>query len=267
MAGLLTGTCLSPALRQLGAVAPPCVRERVRRPTPSVPKIGAFAAIRNGAAPSRRRLSGLSVTRQRVLFGLPRNTKGELHAVAMDADSRVAHDIQERLYAGPVSKRLFDQPALHHAIDEQRERLGLTWAQVARTCHVAPSTVRRLLSSGAAEADGVLGLVRWLGLAPEQFLLPAPVVAPPIGPGRLNTQALFAALDQRRASRGLSWSDVAVDVYGGTAASVRALARGGRVGIDALMAYLAWLDLPAAAFVDPTFDHPGERPRRFPRGG
>jgi hypothetical protein len=161
---------------------------------------------------------------------------------------------------------LLDQPSLYAAVDAQRQRLGMSWADVAREVQVATSTIKRLQSGTAAEADGILGLVRWLRQAPEDFAGSRSSSRRPIGPGRLNTQKLFTSMDARRVTQGMSWADVAQYVAGGSPAGLRNLARGGRIGIDTLMTCLDWLELPAADFVDPAFEHPGEVTRIAARG-
>lgn len=64
----------------------------------------------------------------------------------------------------------FDLPALFRAIDAERSRQELSWASLARQVGVAASTIRRFRTAENAEADGVLALVRWLGVAPEAYV-------------------------------------------------------------------------------------------------
>jgi transposase len=64
----------------------------------------------------------------------------------------------------------FDLEGLFRAIDAERERQGLSWAALARQVGVAASTIRRFGYADDAEADGVLALVRWLGVAPEDYV-------------------------------------------------------------------------------------------------
>ncbi|MGI9598182.1 MAG: hypothetical protein ACR2QK_18610 [Acidimicrobiales bacterium] len=65
---------------------------------------------------------------------------------------------------------LFDLPRLFRAVDVERQRRGLGWAGLARQVGVAASTIRRFGEADDAEADGVLALVRWLGVAPEDYV-------------------------------------------------------------------------------------------------
>jgi len=46
----------------------------------------------------------------------------------------------------------------------------MSWAALARQARVAASTIRRFEHAADAEADGVLAVIRWLGVAPEQFV-------------------------------------------------------------------------------------------------
>lgn len=64
----------------------------------------------------------------------------------------------------------FDLRGLFESIDDERARLGMSWAAVARDVGVSTSTIRRFGDANDAEADGVLALVRWLGVAPEAFV-------------------------------------------------------------------------------------------------
>jgi transcriptional regulator with XRE-family HTH domain len=69
----------------------------------------------------------------------------------------------------------FDLDALARALEAERVRRGLSHAALARATGVAASTIRRFAhgNPAATEADGVLQLVRWLGVAPDDFVRPA----------------------------------------------------------------------------------------------
>lgn len=69
-----------------------------------------------------------------------------------------------------MSIPLFDLRGLFLDVDAERERQGLSWAALARQVEVAPSTIRRFAEAENAEADGVLALIRWLGVAPEDYV-------------------------------------------------------------------------------------------------
>lgn len=65
---------------------------------------------------------------------------------------------------------VFDLGALFRAIELRRVERDTSWSEVARAVGVASSTIRRFEHAGDAEADGVLALVRWLEIAPEEFV-------------------------------------------------------------------------------------------------
>lgn len=65
---------------------------------------------------------------------------------------------------------LFNLEELFVAITEERERQAITWSALSRHVGVSPSTIRRFGVADDAEADGVLALVRWLGVPPEDFV-------------------------------------------------------------------------------------------------
>lgn len=80
----------------------------------------------------------------------------------------------------------FDLHQLSCRIDEARTDRALTWSELAQEVGVATSTIRRFANASDAEADGVLALVGWLGVAPEQFVANSKIagtVLPPAGEG------------------------------------------------------------------------------------
>jgi len=152
---------------------------------------------------------------------------------------------------------VLDQFAVYAAVDAQRRSQGIPWTAVSREIGVAPSTIARLQAGKAAETDGLLAILRWLGSTPEDFAGQAPGgTVRALGPGRLNTQWLFEALDEKRTESGLNWTHVAAEVGGTTGVALRALARGGRIHIDLLLGCLRWLGRSSGDFVDPDFQHP-----------
>ena len=66
--------------------------------------------------------------------------------------------------------RRFDSKALHQALDEQRQRREMTWAEVSREIGVSASTLRRTKDGGRMEVDGMIAMVDWLGEPVETFL-------------------------------------------------------------------------------------------------
>ncbi len=68
--------------------------------------------------------------------------------------------------------RRFDPPAIFAALDAERVRRGLRWAELAAQTGVAESTLRRTRRPGRFEADGVLAMAQWLGRPVEDFTRP-----------------------------------------------------------------------------------------------
>ena len=68
---------------------------------------------------------------------------------------------------------------------------------------------------------------------------------------RLDSAALFAALDQRRSARGLTWAEVAAET-GVSVATIKRTGRGGRMEADGMLALVSWLGLPVETFVRET---------------
>ena len=66
--------------------------------------------------------------------------------------------------------RRFDSRALYRAIDERRQALGLSWAEVARQMGVAAATLTRTKQGGRLEVDGMLAMVGWLQQPVERFV-------------------------------------------------------------------------------------------------
>ena len=66
--------------------------------------------------------------------------------------------------------RRFDTAALYDALDAERMRRAMSWAQVAREMGVSASTVTRTRLGGRMEVDGMLAMVGWLGVAVETFV-------------------------------------------------------------------------------------------------
>ena len=64
----------------------------------------------------------------------------------------------------------FDLGRLFHSIDAERGMRKLSWAALSREVGVSTSTIRRFGAAHDAEADGVLALVRWLGVPPEDYI-------------------------------------------------------------------------------------------------
>ena len=64
----------------------------------------------------------------------------------------------------------FDAKALYEVLNERRSERGLTWQQVAAEIGVSAATLTRTRSGGRMEVDGMLAMVRWLGVPVETFV-------------------------------------------------------------------------------------------------
>lgn len=64
----------------------------------------------------------------------------------------------------------FDSRALYAALDAHRRALGKTWTQVAAETGVSTGTITRTRTGGRLEVDGMLAMVRWLGVPVETFV-------------------------------------------------------------------------------------------------
>jgi hypothetical protein len=82
----------------------------------------------------------------------------------------------------PATACRFDLAALYRAIDRRRQECSLSWAALGRQVGVAPSTIRRFEHAVDAEADGVLALFSWCGVAPEEFVVNGPNVGQTLPP-------------------------------------------------------------------------------------
>ena len=151
----------------------------------------------------------------------------------------------------------FDLRALHAALDAQRTARGLSWAAVGQDLGVSAATLRGFGERRTAEGDGVLRALAWLERTPESFVpgRPGAAAGEPL-PGapsarvlRFDAQALYAALEEERAARGLTWREIATASGMGSAAALTRLRTGGRVTFPEVMRVLAWLGAPAARFV------------------
>ena len=100
----------------------------------------------------------------------------------------------------------FDLKQLSCQIDEVRTDCDLTRSEVSQEVGVATSTIRRYAAANDAEADGVLALIGWLGVAPEYFVVNSKVAGvplPPAGEGiiRIDMSRLMELSAWRRRAR------------------------------------------------------------------
>lgn len=154
------------------------------------------------------------------------------------------------------SGRRLDGRALFTAMDAQRETRGLSWQEVARQTGVAGATLQRTRLNGPMETDGILAMARWLGRPLEDFISGAEASAAAhreIALYRFNCKALYAALDEQRRARGMTWAALAAELGGVSSAMLTRLARGGRIDVRVMVRAAGWLNRTVASFCsDPT---------------
>jgi hypothetical protein len=80
------------------------------------------------------------------------------------------------------SRLPFDLGELFRRIDSARQESAQSWASVSQQVGVAVSTIRRFAIAADAEANGALALVRWLGVAPEEFMNEGSIPGLPLPP-------------------------------------------------------------------------------------
>ena len=121
---------------------------------------------------------------------------------------------------------------------------------------IATSTIAGLQVKALGEGDGILQVLLWLGRTPESFVPGADIQEHKgklreLGTSQIlrwNTKALHAALDAKRTTGGLSWSEVATQIGGVNASELTRMAKGGRTYFPLVMRITKWLGKPAASF-------------------
>lgn len=171
-----------------------------------------------------------------------------------------------RLSAGKTTLPRFDMGRLMATMDGERRARRWSWPELAAAINrpfagtpslpISSGTLRGLLDKHSVTSAVVLQILRWLTRAPEHFLTgpsrSAVVVLADPGPGRIlrmDTGALFAALDAERGARQLPWTHVAAELPGFTPGMLTRLARGPLIGCPRVFLLTQWLRQPAAAFV------------------
>lgn len=89
--------------------------------------------------------------------------------------------------------RHFDFQGVHHSLDEERRKRGLSWMELAEEVNrpfvdtpsipIHPTTLRDMPKKRSVTSAVVLQVLRWLGKSPEAFLVPP-------SPGSLEETAL-----------------------------------------------------------------------------
>lgn len=166
----------------------------------------------------------------------------------------------------------FDCGALFGALDTQRRDRGLEWYPLANELWQQSSelnahrmdnplcggAIQRLATRGATSCQYALFMLRWLGRAPEDFLI-GPVVD--VGDARLpdagtesrlrwDLNELHAALNEQRRERGLTWA-VLADELDCTQSRLTNLRTARFADMGLAMRVTQWLGQPAAAFIHP----------------
>jgi hypothetical protein len=148
----------------------------------------------------------------------------------------------------------------------------MTWADLSRELRISTSTIRSMPKrSWGIELDGVIGLTRWLGRTVESFAGgdggPPPSATSHGRSGRFlrfDTAAVYAALAEERKRRGMSWDQVAAEIWPvlsepstprveGPAGpwgpnQLTRLARRGRADVASALAICGWLGRTIQSF-------------------
>ena len=163
---------------------------------------------------------------------------------------------------------LFNTRQFHAELDEQRRRRGLSWTELAAEINrpfettpsipISPGTLRDMLKKRSVTSAVVLQALRWLGRTPESFLSGSTRSISPDEqlpePGqdrvlRLDTRAIYDAVEQERRSKGMTWQQVADEMPGFRASMLRNLANGPLIGFPRVMTITQWLGRPVSTFV------------------
>jgi hypothetical protein len=166
----------------------------------------------------------------------------------------------------------FDVVGLWEAMEAERIRRGLSWAEVMREISAASSilvaklgtrnhpmsasTVKNMAKGGSVTCQHALGMLRWLGQPPECFVpdgngMPKAALPKAGADRRLRWDiwAMGEVLDAERRGRGLTWEQLAREL--GCRASHISGIRRRRYGmsIELAMRIVRWLKRPAADFI------------------
>ena len=167
----------------------------------------------------------------------------------------------------------FDIGALYAALDDKRDRLGLSWQTVAdqlwdlssdlnnlrRDHPISPSTLKNMASTPRTSCQHALFMLRWLERTPESFLQGATgnderFALPGAGPDRRLRWALkllYSSMDEKRHEDGLTWPALAavLDCSPNQLTALRTARFA--TGMDLAMRIVQWIGRPAADFIYP----------------
>ncbi|HKW13436.1 MAG TPA: hypothetical protein VJS69_03025 [Candidatus Krumholzibacteria bacterium] len=164
----------------------------------------------------------------------------------------------------------FDAVAMCRAMDARRAELGLSWKGVAdalweqsallnaqRNDHpISASTLTGIAKRRDCTCQHALFILRWLDVTPEHFVDGArdtkAARLPDVGSDhrlRWDLKALYAALDEARQQRDMTWTALA-EAIGCTSHQLTGI-KTARYAISMVLAMriVQWLGRPAAAFV------------------
>jgi hypothetical protein len=167
---------------------------------------------------------------------------------------------------------VFDCDAMMAALDSQRADLALGWTALADVLWkqsadlnaqlgdhaMCPGALVRTVTRGAMSCQYALIILRWLGRPPEDFLT-GPVVdvgetkLPDADPGsrlRWDLSKLYAALDEHRRDRQLTWTALAKELDC-TPSRLTNLRTARLADMDLTMRVTQRVGQPAARFVQP----------------
>ena len=162
-----------------------------------------------------------------------------------------------------MGKLKFDPQALFDAVDAHRRKRAMTWSDLSKELHVSTSTIKNMpRRKWGIELDGVIGLSRWVGRTVESFS--GGEGGPPPSPNsygktgrflRFNTAGLYAAVNEERERRGMTWDQVAAEIWPSGpwgSAELKRMSKGGRCDVYSAVAICEWLGRTIQSFMHET---------------
>lgn len=172
-----------------------------------------------------------------------------------------------------ASRVAFDGERLIRALDDERSARALPWSGLAVELWdqsadlnarlgddaLCPGALHRTALRGTMTCQYALPLLRWLGRAPEDFLVgdvidvgeTALVTAGPDKRLHWDLAELYADLDRRRQSRGLTWAALGAEL-GCTPSRLTNLRTARQADMGLAMQITQWLGEPAARYIHAT---------------
>ena len=192
-------------------------------------------------------------------------SKADVHHSVLKSDG---------MSSSATSLPTFDFAAFTAALNARRREFGLDWGQLAADLWDQSAALNADLDEGHTMCGGALSrlpnrndtscqyamfVLRWMDRAPEDFMV-GPVVD--LGDTRLpraghdfrlrwDLGELYAAVDEQRRKRGLTWTALA-DLLECTHSRLTNLRAARQADLALVMRLTQWLHRPAAAFIHPT---------------